>query len=98
METKKELVVTFRLDASDYVDEGEVSALAFARQDAYDLIFKRAELNVLETLMSASVGHHLSGNANMDQLFRDCLKKELQAIRAAAETASYEIIEVEEAG
>ena len=92
---KKMLMVTFLLDGEAYQDLGD-NMMPMARQDAYDLIFKRAELNVLETMMSAAI--RPSGNAVHDQLFRDCLEEELQAIRAAAETATYEIIEVGEAG
>lgn len=93
MASIKKLVVTFQLDGEAYQDLGE-NMMPMARQDAYELIFKRAELNVLETLMRASVGHHLSGNPTMDQLFRNCLEGELKAIRAAAESATYEFIEV----
>jgi hypothetical protein len=90
VERRKELLVTFRLDADEYQDLGE-DMMPMARQDAWELIFKRAELNVLETMMHAAVKP--SGNDTMDRLFRDCLEKELEAIRAAALTATYEIID-----
>lgn len=93
MPTTKKLVVTFRLDGEAYQDLGE-NMMPMARQDAYELIFKRAELHVLDIMMLAAC--RPSGNATMDQLFRDCLEEELKAIRAAAESATYEFVEVEE--
>ena len=92
MERTRELVVTFRLDASDYQDQGSVSALAFARQQAWELIFQRAQFNVLETMMHAAT--RPTGNETLDILFRQTLEGELEAIRAAALSATYEIVEV----
>jgi len=89
----KKLVVTFRLDGEAYQDLGE-NMMPMAQQDAYELIFKRAELHVLETMLSAAC--RPSGNATMDQLFRNCLEEELKAIRAAAESATYDFVDVEE--
>ena len=91
MSTKKELVVTFRLDASNFMDEGGVQALAFARDAAWNLIFKRAEINVLEARMRAAV--HPSGNDVHDMILKSVLEEEIKAIRAAALSATYEIIE-----
>jgi hypothetical protein len=94
MERKRELLVTFRLDATLYKDEGGVSALAFARENAWNMIFKRAEWNVLQTLMHAAA--RPSGNETMDLLFRECLEKELEAIRSAALTATYEMVDAQD--
>lgn len=93
MQRKKELLVTFRLDADEYQDLGE-DMMPMARQDAWELIFKRAELNVLEALMHAAA--RPSGNETMDLLFRECLETELEAIRAAALTATYEIVDAQD--
>lgn len=91
MSSSKKLLVTFQLDGEAYQDLGE-NMMPMARQDAYELIFKRAELHVLDVMLSAAC--RPSGNDTMDQLFRDCLEQELKAIRAAAESATYEFIEV----
>lgn len=89
--TQKKLFVTFQLDADAYEHLGE-NRMLMAQQDAYEMIFKRAEQNVLESLMR-SVSQP-SGNGSADLLFRDVLKEELRAIQEAAESATYEIREV----
>lgn len=89
--TQKKLFVTFQLDADAYEHLGE-NRMLMAQQDAYELIFKRAELNVLQTLTKSAA--YPSGNESADLLFRDVLKEELRAIQEAAESATYEIREV----
>lgn len=56
------------------------------------MIFKRAEKNVLESLVR-SVSRS-SGNKAADLLFCDVLKEEPNAIQAAAASATYEIREM----
>lgn len=90
MSVKKKLKVTFLLDADDYAAMGNLM-LPMARENAWNLIFKHAEMHVLETLLHAAA--RPSGNQSADLLFRNSLKAELAAIRAAALTATYEIIE-----
>jgi hypothetical protein len=89
--TQKKLFVTFQLDADAYEHLGE-NRMLMAQQDAYEMIFKRAEQNVLESLMR-SVSQS-SGNEAADLLFRDVLKEELRTIQAAAASATYEIREM----
>lgn len=90
MTVKHRLQVTFTLDGDAYQVLGE-NMMSQARQDAYELIFKRAEMNVLETLLKAAAWP--SGDPTQDQLLRDCLEEDLNAIRSAAATATYQFVE-----
>lgn len=88
---EKKLFVTFQLAADAYEHLGE-KGLPMAQQDAWEMIFKRAEKNVLESLVRSA--SQPSGNESADLLFRDVLKEELRAIQEAAASAIYEIREV----
>jgi hypothetical protein len=79
-----QLKVTFLLDAEAYVHLG-TEQMSWARQDAWELIFKRAEQAVLESQMRAALKS--SGNPVHDELLKGVLEEELEAIRQAAHGA-----------
>jgi hypothetical protein len=90
MSSGKQLLVTFRLDASHYEALGD-AMVPMARQDVHDMIFKRAEMNLLWTMMQAAL--HPSGNDTHDRVLKAVLEAELEAVRSAAGSATYEIID-----
>lgn len=88
-DTVPQLKVTFLLDAEAYVHLG-TAQMGWARQDAWELIFKRAEQAVLASQMRAAMKS--SGNSVHDALLKGVLEEELAAIRQAAQSATYEFI------
>lgn len=90
----KRLIVTFSIDASQYSNINGVSATAFAQQDAYDMFFKRAEGDVLASMMRAAM--YPSHNKNSNDLLKIHLEHELKIIKDAAKSATYEIVDEKE--
>ncbi len=83
--------VSFQLDISgDYSEFGENMLLA-VRQDVWEMIFKNAEMNVLNSLMLTAMS--ATGDKNRDECFKNILENQLESIKNAALSATYEITE-----
>lgn len=83
MSSTKYLVVTFRLP----VPEDAQGNLEIARNNAYELIFQRAQDATLDA--KARLLYQPSGNTELDQAAHMALYEEWNTIRDAAKTANY---------
>jgi hypothetical protein len=89
MENK--LRVTFELDVTSHVSGLEDNlVLAAAKQYAFDLIFQSALLEKHEMLIKSQQTY--SGNKALDDAVRHSLRKEIEAIKMAENSAKFELI------